>query len=282
MNFLLNKFRILLAKANIAVTKQETFDRLIYSEQQLLRYQAFLSFTEHLEDNYLKQALALLPQSKAEIFQDIFVALVLKEKEKGFFVEFGATDGISGNNTWIFEKKLLWDGLLAEPARVWHERLAQNRTCTIVHDCVWRESGQTLDFWEAIDAGFSTLGDYAERDRHAQRRKGAKSYVVQTISLHDLLKRANAPKKIDYLSIDTEGSEYDILSKFPFEEWEISIMTIEHNFRPERDAMHSLLRSKGFVRVVTNISQFDDWYVIEHLANNVFKTFKQSNTKVSA
>lgn len=266
-------FRSFLETANVAVTKQETFDRLITSEQKLKRYDAFLLFAARVSDQYLKRALSLLPESKGEIFQDIFVALILNEKRGGFFVEFGATDGVIGNNTWLLEQNFSWNGLLAEPARVWHEQLAKNRSCIISHDCVWTESGRNLEFRETSDAGFSSLSDYAGRDRHVRHRADAKIYDVRTVSLDDLLKSACAPRSIDFMSIDTEGSEYDILRVFPFEDWNISLITVEHNFRADRDNMHSLLRSKGFVRVLTDLSQFDDWYVSEDLAPQVAAVF---------
>lgn len=273
MTVLRQHIRRLMAKANLAVTKLATFERLVANEQKLRRHEAFLKFSEYIRDDHLRQAISLFPNSRGEIFQDIFVALVLGEKESGFFVEFGATDGVAGSNTWMFERQFGWDGVLAEPARVWHAQLAGNRCCRISHECVWMESGQTLQFHEVADAGFSTLQDYAGRDRHDRRRKAAIRYPVKTVSLDDLLKRSGAPRTIDFMSIDTEGSERDILSVFPFGDWEISIMTVEHNFRPDRVAIHDILSASGFVRVLPEISQFDDWYVAKALAARVAAVF---------
>jgi hypothetical protein len=55
--------------------------------------------------------------SKSEIFQDIFVLTVAREKRNGLFVEFGAGDGVSSSNTHMLEKEFGWTGILAEPNR---------------------------------------------------------------------------------------------------------------------------------------------------------------------
>ena len=271
----------LLATVNVAVTKRDTFDRVIQNERNFQRYEAFLSFADNVNSDYVKRALNLLPSSKGEIFQDIFAALCSTPGKQGFFVEFGATDGVNGNNTWLLEKTLGWHGILAEPARIWRSSLANNRNCMITHDCVWRKTGHNLEFTQASDAGFSSLSDYADKDRHAQRRAGGNTYTVQTVSLDDLLKRSNAPKLIDYISIDTEGSEYDILSNFSFSDWNISILTVEHNFREDRMAIHELMKANGFVRVLTKLSQFDDWYVAAQLLPRVEAVFDLSEDMVA-
>ncbi|MBK7635080.1 MAG: FkbM family methyltransferase [Saprospiraceae bacterium] len=59
---------------------------------------------------------------------------------------------------------------------------------------------------------------------------------------------------IDYLSIDTEGSEYDILSSFNFDRYTFGIITVEHNYTAYRDRIKDLLESKGYRRVLTNLS----------------------------
>lgn len=265
--------RSLLSRLNISVTKSSTFDRLVSSEQALRRYQTFFSFASSLNDAHIKRAMELLPSSKGEIFQDIFVSLCLDSSKKRYFVEFGATDGFSGSNTWLLEKELGWDGIVAEPGRVWQEKLASNRSCIIKSDCVWSETGKRLEFKQANDAGFSTLSAYADKDRHALRRLNGPTYLVDTVSLHDMLIRSDSPKEIDYISVDTEGSEFDILSNFPFDKWDVSILTVEHNFRADRDNMQNLMQSNGFVRVLPDLSRFDDWYVSPKVALKVNSIF---------
>ena len=81
-----------------------------------------------------------------------------------------------------------------------------------------------------------------------------------------MLLRLNALEKIYYISIDTEGSKFDILSRFSFDQWVVSILTVQHNFRADRDNMQKLMHSYGFVRSLPDLSKFDDWYVSPQLA----------------
>jgi FkbM family methyltransferase len=176
---------------------------------------------------------------------------------KGFFVEFGATDGIELNNTWLLETKFDWTGILAEPARGWHENLRKNRTSKVDDRCVWRETGNTLNFTEAPRGENSSISSLVSTSRKIR----GTTYNVETISLNDLLEGHGAPAVIDYISIDTEGSEFEILSHVDFDRWSFRVMTVEHNFAPQRDDIHKLLTSKGYTRVLETISRFDDWYI---------------------
>ena len=203
----------------------------------------------------------LLAGSMSQIRQDLFVLAELGFKKGGYFVEFGATNGKDLSNTYLLEKSYGWQGILAEPAVSWHADLSRNRDCHIEKDCVWRASGETLVFNETDIRELSTIDAFSDSDMHGEARKSGKSYQVPTISLNDLLAKYEAPRKIDYLSIDTEGSEYEILQGFDFDQYEISIITCEHNYTPMRDRIHDLLSAKGYARKHENLSSFDDWYV---------------------
>ena len=82
-----------------------------------------------------------------------------------------------------------------------------------------------------------------------------------TISLNDLLSKHNAPHIIGYLSIDTEGSEYDVICTLDFEKYSFKVITIEHNYGPKRQMIHELLTNHGYTRKFIGLSKFDDWYV---------------------
>jgi len=202
-----------------------------------------------------------LNQSKSQLKQDIFVLIEKDFMRNGFFVEFGATNGIDLSNTYLLEKVFNWSGILAEPGIQWHKSLKDNRSAFIETDCVWSKTGESLGFMELENGEFSTLESFSDNDDHKRSKKSFKKRQVTTISLEDMLIKYNAPKKIDYLSIDTEGSEYDILKDFDFNKYDISIITCEHNFTDSRKKIYELLVSNGYVRKYSGASKFDDWFV---------------------
>ncbi len=201
-------------------------------------------------------------ESKAQLFQDLFALSVLNFKHGGFFVEFGATNGVDLSNTFLLEKRFGWNGILAEPGRTWHETLRRNRNCNIETACVWKESGASLIFNATEWAELGTIDSFSSSDHHAQRRDVGSKYEVNTISLIDLLEKYSAPHVIDYLSIDTEGSEGEILSSFDFDRYKFRLITCEHNFSSERETIYSLLTKNGYERKYEAFSDFDDWYVL--------------------
>ena len=213
-----------------------------------------------VEDGHLREALDLLPDSPSQLNQDFVALSATGWKRDGFFVEFGATDGRTLSNTWLLEKRFGWTGILAEPARIWHEALqTADRAAAKDYDCVWSQTGATLRFCEAEWSEVSTLETFRARDHHDRRR--ARGYDVRTVSLTDLLDRHDAPPVVDYLSIDTEGSELAILQAYDFAR-PIRCITVEHNHTPDREAIYALLSGKGYQRRWEALSQFDDWYVL--------------------
>lgn len=149
---------------------------------------------------------------------------------------------------------------MAEPAKIWHYALLSNRTTAIETDCVWRETGETLLFNEVSNekhiGALSTQESFTNVDNHARVRSTASmTYNVKTISLSDMLKKHNAPREIDYLSIDTEGSEFQILNSFNFDKYDIKIITCGHNYTPVREKIHSLLTRNGYDRKYSEFSQ---------------------------
>ncbi len=199
--------------------------------------------------------------SKSQIGQDVFALSELGALRGGFFVEFGATNGVDRSNTWMMEKRLAWKGILAEPARCWHLDLAKNRGCLIEHRCVWKATGEKLTFSEVTDPELSTLSTFSNDDFHSAARKSHHNYEVETISLNELLNAHRAPAVVDFFSIDTEGSELDILAALDFTQHRFKVIVCEHNYAPIREQIYALLTSRGYVRKYADLSRFDDWYV---------------------
>lgn len=273
-------FKRLLKLFGIHLVKSKSFNKLLSDcdknqiekvevENGLKKIQFLLSYTPIEKDyspdinEFLSFASAKILKSKAQLLQDLFVLYLTKEKRSGFFVDFGATDGIELNNTYLLEKEYKWNGILAEPARVWDNSLRKNRNCFIDTRCVWSTSGESLLFNETENAILSSINSFSDTDFLSDQRINKASYEVGTVSLEDLLKTYNAPYDIDYLSIDTEGSEFDILQAFNFEKHSIKIITVEHNYTNKRDQIFTLLTMKGYKKIFDKISHFDDWYIKE-------------------
>ncbi len=251
----------LLRRFGLDFLRTGTLQRLLAAERYADRARVLEDLARELDRDGLYFFASRLGRSHAQILQDLFVLYETREMRNGYFVEFGATNGVDLSNTYLLEKEYGWTGILAEPARFWHEQLRGNRASIIDHRCVWRRSGERIEFrqsWTPELSGIlqSNRADY----RSAQRYLGG-SYTVETVSLNDLLQQHNAPARIDYLSVDTEGSELEILASFDFERYDIGVLTVEHNNTPERDGLYRLLTSKGYVRKLQTCSRFDDWYV---------------------
>jgi FkbM family methyltransferase len=256
----------LLEKFGIGITSSENLENLKAGQAELIHLRNFFDFQNSIDDsaipsNMAKKATNFFSLSKAQLHQDLIALIFSDFKTGGFFVEFGATDGRRFSNTHLLEKSFNWNGILAEPGRNWHSSLRVNRSAIIETRCVWKTSGESLEFNETAVGELSTLEMFSSGDMHADARLSGNRYYVDTISLEDLLKINDAPQHVDYLSIDTEGSEFEILSNFDFGKYSFGFITCEHNFTQSREQVFELLTANGYVRVLENMSQFDDWYL---------------------
>ncbi len=203
---------------------------------------------------------ALRAASPSQLGQDLWVLERSAFKRGGYFVEFGATDGVRLSNTYLLECVMGWQGICAEPNPQFHDGLHRSRRCVVSDACVGATTGEWVDF--VLAAEFGGFAQDMARDMHAQTREAywnleSNRARFQTTSLHDLLVRHQAPREIDYLSIDTEGSELAILAAFPFDRWNIRLITVEHNYSPDRESIRQLLEPLGYRRTE---AQWDDWY----------------------
>ncbi len=245
-----NKAKQFLKKYDIGITRYSRLEQLQKESRASNVINLLLAIPDQPQAELLRNAY----QSRSQFGQDLFVLFETGFKRNGYFVEFGATNGLELSNSYLLEKEFGWNGIVAEPARRWHPDLKANRNCHIETGCVWRESNSVLMFNEA------DWGELSGVARDGVEHSG-KTYSVQTISLTDLLDKYEAPKNIDYLSIDTEGSEFEILKSFDFDRYRFKIITCEHNDDPQRASILSLLTEKGYVRKFEGVSGCDDWYV---------------------
>lgn len=206
---------------------------------------------------------AFATKSYSQLKQDLIVLDFYKNKKNGYFVDIGAHDGISLSNSYLLEREFGWKGICVEPIPKIYERLKKNRkeTTTTVNKGVYNTDGTILDFLLDSETMFSGISEDVDMKKLSKYEK----INIETITLNKLLKDSNAPSFIEYLSLDTEGSEYKILEAFDFSKYRFGLIHLEHNYiEGNRKKIRDLLTSKGYKYLREN--NFDDEYVHESLA----------------
>lgn len=199
-------------------------------------------------------------KSQSQLGQDLEVLKFYDNKDGGFFIEVGASDGISLSNTYLLEMNHNWKGICCEPIPDKFEQLVKNRpNSTCYQEAVYNTSGLTLTF-DIAKNGDLMSGISHHIDKHKSFVNSNKESIeVKTMSLLDILDRANAPSFIEYMSLDTEGSELEILKTFDFEKYTFGLIDVEHNHvEPRRTEIKNLLLSKRYVYKGENA--WDDMY----------------------
>lgn len=228
----------------------------------MIRLRGKMRSSDEETASFLRFCLEHLTVSRSDMLQDILALHETAGMHGGVFVEFGAADGVSGSNSYMLERVFGWHGILVEPARSWHAELARNRHCLLDYRCVTDRSGDRVLFRDCAERPLSTIESYKHADRFGGQRAKAKRYKVETVSLNDLLDQ-HGLGRIDYLSVDTEGSELMILTPFHFERFRPRVITVEHGYEHVRRVrLFDLLSRHGYRRKYENLSQIDDWYVL--------------------
>lgn len=200
--------------------------------------------------------------------QDLYVVEALGGLRGGFFLDSGASDGVSGSNTLLLETSFDWRGICVEPNDRLFARLARARRATCVHCCLYDRAGE-VQFFEAAGVLGGIVDEYdpnllrqARSLAASQAGEGHTDPVTKPArTIGSILREFDAPRVIDYWSLDTEGSELAILRSFPFDAYVVRLLTVEHNLTPERERIRRFLETRGYRR--TKVLGIDDAYLLE-------------------
>jgi FkbM family methyltransferase len=172
----------------------------------------------------------------SQLGQDkLFNEKYFKNQKNGVFCEVGAYDGIELSNTYFFEKNLDWTGICIEPRPDLFEKVKKNRNCIKVFGGAYSSSTE-LEFNMCGRKGLSGLvKDYDQPHIHRINRECKQHNVINKIIKTKLYRLEtifdmNNIKVIDFITIDTEGSEYEVLKGIDFKKVHINIICIEDNY----------------------------------------------------
>jgi FkbM family methyltransferase len=194
----------------------------------------------------------------AQLLQDLaYFKFFAPPASGGYFVEVGVGDGIHLSNTYFFEKAFGWSGLLVEPNPEFHSSIRRNRLARLDTRAASNSEREAAGFVACSE--LSRLSDVRYRDQHW--RAGEEISVAMT-TLTRILEDSDAPSTIDFMSIDTEGSELDVLMGLDFGRYKFKFITVEHNFvTDKRNRIRGHMLSAGYRCVSTDASLWDDWFI---------------------
>lgn len=192
---------------------------------------------------------------------------IFKGKKNGIFMDIGAADGINDSNSYALEKEFGWNGICIEPIIEKFEILKKNRNCILINGCIFNQEAEVdfsvVTFYDRNDTGLSgIINTYDQRhlklieDQFKNRKGNQKTIKVKTFKFNDICEKYNF-NHIDFLSIDTEGSEKLILQSIDFAKIRIDVITIENNYKDSE--IKKILEDKGYTCIA--LLGVDELYV---------------------
>lgn len=190
---------------------------------------------------------------KGQFGQDIIAYLCLKNKKNGFYIDIGAYDGIGLSNTYIFEK-LGWNGFCVEASPKTFEKLQKNRKCDSYNYAVCSKNIGKTRFLTSSSGELDVL-DIHNTDGHKKRIKRESDnnmeYIeVDTITFDELMSNYKDITHIDFMSLDIEGGELDVLKSINFDKYSFGLITVEYNDNYKE--ILELMISKGYKKLMDN------------------------------
>lgn len=178
-----------------------------------------------------------------------------------FFIDVGASNGLDGSNSSLFEFYLNWNGICVEPHMVQYNKLIKNRNCKTYNCCIGN-TDTTKEFWE-IQGSIASLSGLKETydSRHIERVNSEVSAANDIIIKKDIqvkrlstIMNENSITHVDYLSIDVEGAELQVLEGIDFDNHYINIISLEDNSYADKttESLKEFLLNKNY-KFVTKI-----------------------------
>jgi FkbM family methyltransferase len=207
---------------------------------------------ENSNIEYLKDS-RLLIESKSETGQDFFALSASNFKQGGTFIEFGAYDGINFSNTYLLERKFGWSGILIDPIPSHFESIKRNRNSKSIHAAITSDKQNFVNITESPASNLSKLTE--------RRSIFNKIHKVKAFTLAEVLDKHFPEKKLDFLSIDTEGNDLDILESLDLNNYEINAICVEHNNRIGSEKIISHMNKNRYDLAWSKYSKNDYWFI---------------------
>ena len=197
--------------------------------------------------------------------QDMLLELsVFKGYKNGFFIDIGAHDGVTINNTLYFEKYNNWSGINIEPIKKVYDKLVVNRPNSININCAISNNDGTAEFLsnDGYTEMLSGLKDnfdprHLERLQKENNQMGSTTQTITVITkkLETICDEYNIIH-INYLSIDVEGAEFEVIKSINFDKIFIDIIEFENNYDDTSGPIIQYLENKNYIVIHKSLDIF--------------------------
>jgi len=156
---------------------------------------------------------------------DILVNYFFKNKHDGFYVDVGCQNPISNNNTYLLYKNKNWNGMNIDldQKNIDLFNLVRKRDLNIKAAVSSGNFKKKIYFYHSKSA----INTLEKKISNFQNAKVKKIIDVDTVTLNQLLFKNNI-KKIDFLSVDVEGHEINVLNGFNIKKYSPQLVVIEY------------------------------------------------------
>lgn len=199
---------------------------------------------------------------------------IFKGYKNGIFVDVGAHDGISINNTLYFERYNNWSGINIEPIKTVYDKLIQNRPTSININCaVCNIDGETdffcnIGYTEMISGIANTFHPrHMERLNYENLIKGSITNIIKvnTKKLETIFNE-HAISHVNYLSIDVEGAEFEVIKSINFDKVFIDVIGFEVNYEDAGVPIVKYLEERGYITIHKECD-----YIMIHQKSSFYK-----------
>lgn len=190
---------------------------------------------------------------REELAEQLLIRQYLGMETQGFFVEVGANNPINLSQTWHLAQEG-WRGILVEPIPELCRELRAKRPDSVVVEvaCGAPSAPTTASFTVAMDSGKSTLSsEFLDK-----RSDVAMQITVNVKPLNDILQEEGV-EQIDFVSIDVEGTQFDVIQGFDIQRWNPRLLLVEDHLLDTKT--HKLILTQRYQLVKRTL--FNNWYI---------------------
>jgi hypothetical protein len=184
----------------------------------------------------------------SQLCQELFVAAKTKEIPKPFYLEIGAFHPEKYSNTAALRKFLGWTGLSVDPS--------------LETQSFFEDAGLGDSFLNVGVGATSGVAYFLANGAFSQTRdlETENSIKVDILGIRELIE---IHPKVDYVSLDIEGGELEIMKVFPWDICKPQVFTIEHNDEKDvKNKLESVMSSAGYRQVLESVTNFESWFVL--------------------